>query len=40
MGMAFCHFEVLFLFVAHHLYTSAVAAGAAGVLGLYFIFLP
>ena len=37
-GVAFCRFEVLF--VAHRLYTSAMAASAAGVLRLYFRFLP
>ena len=37
MGVAFCHFEVLF--VVHGLYTSAMAAGAAGVLRIYFRFL-
>ena len=35
VGAAFCLFEVLF--VAHCLYTAAMAAGAAG---LYFRFLP
>ena len=38
VGVAFCRFEVLFL--AHCLYTSAMAAGMAGVLRIYFRFLP
>ena len=37
-GAAFCRFEVLF--VVHRLYTSAMAAGTARVLRLYFRFLP
>ena len=38
MGTAFCCFEVLF--IAHRLYMPVMLAGTAGVLRLYFRFLP
>ena len=37
MGAAFCPLE--FLFLAHRLYTSAMVAGVARVLRLYYRFL-